>query len=160
MPWIKKVANDPRVAATILPVGSGLTIAQNCDIEGRMFLPLYKEVPIILPTLFLPKSMLLLLLFHWIIIFYIVIELPFAISLSTSTKVSFLLLRLWRVTLVNPKNKAQTGIYSSLTQRMWKMHELAYLYLSHIKRRTKKSQWKVNNLMVRFFASVIYFHIL
>ena len=147
MPWIKKVANDPRVAATILPVGSGLTIAQNCDIEGSMFLRLYKGMSTILPALFLPKSTLLLLLFHWIII---VIELPFAISLSTSTKVSFLLLRLWRVTMVNPKNKAQTGIYSSLTQRMLKMHELAYLYLSHIKSRTKKSQGKVNNLMVRF----------
>ena len=140
---------------SILPVGSGLTIAQNCDIEGRMFLPLYKEVPIIIPTLFLSKSMLLLLLFHWIIIFYIVIELPFAISLSTSTKVSFLLLRLWRVTMVNPKNKAQTGIYSSLTQRMLKMHELVYLYLSHIGSGTKKSQWKVNNLMVRFLFLVL-----
>ena len=109
MPWIKKVAYDPRVAATILPVGSGLTIAQNCDIEGSMFLRLYKGMSTILPALFLPKSTLLLLLFHWIII---VIELPFAISLSTSTKVFFLLLRIWRVTMVNPKNKAQTGCYS------------------------------------------------
>ena len=152
MPWIKKVANDPRVAATILPVGSGLTIAQNCDIEGSMFLRLYKGMSTILPTLFLPKSTLLLLLFHCIII---VIELPLAISLSTSTKVSFLLLRLWRVTMVNPKNKAQTGIYSSLTQRMLKMHELVYLYLSHIGSGTKKSQWKVNNLMVRFLFLVL-----
>ena len=66
-----------------------------CDIQGRMFLSICQEVPIILPVLFLSKSMLLLLLFHWVFIF---IELPFAISLSTSTKVYFLLLRLWRVT--------------------------------------------------------------
>ena len=152
MPWIKQVANDPRVAATILPVGSGLTIAQNCDIEGSMFLRLYKGGSVIQPAVFPPKSMLLLLLFHWIII---VIELPFAMSLSTSTKVSFLLLRIWRVTMVNPKNKAQTGIYSSLTQRMLKMHELVYLYLSHIGSGTKKSQWRVNNLMVRFLFLVL-----
>ena len=147
MPWIKKVANDPRVAATILPVGSGLTIAQNCDIEGSMFLRLYKGMSTILPALFLPKSILLLPLFHWIII---VIELPFAISLSTSTKVFFLLLRIWRVTMVNPKNKAQTGCYSDpITLRMLKMHELAYFCI-HIGSRTKKSRWKVNNLMVCF----------
>ena len=122
----KEVANDPRVTATIIPMASGLTIAQNCDIEGRMFLRLYKGVSTILPALFLPKSILLLPLFHWIII---VIELPFAISLSTSTKVSFLLLRLWRVTMVNPKNKAQTGIYSSLTQRVFNV--FASLILSY-----------------------------
>ena len=92
----EKVTNDPRVTATILPTASGLTIAQNCDIEGKMFLRLYKGMSTILPALFLPKSILLLLLFHWIII---VIELPFAISLSTSTIVSFLLLRLWQVTI-------------------------------------------------------------
>ena len=162
MPWIKKVANDPRVTATILPSGSGLTIATKLwHWRENVPTPLQRSA-IIIPTLFLSKSMLLLLLFHWIIIFYIVIELPFAISLSTSTIVSFLLLRLWRVTMINPKNKAQTGIYPSLTQRMFKMHELVYLYLSHIGSGTKKSQWKVNNLMVRFFVfgSVIYFHIL
>ena len=60
----KKVTDDPRVAATILPVGSGLTIAQNCDIEGSMFLRLYKGMSTILPALFLPKSILLLPLFH------------------------------------------------------------------------------------------------
>ena len=92
----EKVTNDPRVTATILPIASGLTLAQNFDIEGKMFLRLYKGMSTILPALFLPKSILLLLLFHWIII---VIELPFAISLSTSTKVSFLLLRLWQVTI-------------------------------------------------------------
>ena len=123
----KEVANDPRVTATIIPMASGLTIAQNCDIEGRMFLRLYKGVSTILPALFLPKSILLLPIFHWIII---VIELPFAILLSTSTKVqSFLLLRLWRVTMVNPKNKAQTGIYSSLTQRVFNV--FASLILSY-----------------------------
>ena len=46
----KNVANDPRVTATILPIGSGLTIAQNCDIEGTMFLRLYKGMSTILPA--------------------------------------------------------------------------------------------------------------
>ena len=146
MPWIKKVANDPRVAATILPVGSGLTIAQNCDIEGSMFLRLYKGMSTILPALFLPKSTLLLLLFHWI---FIVIELPFAISLSTSTKVFFLLLRIWRVTMVNPKNKAQTGCYSDPNTENVK-NTWTGLPCIHIGSRTKKSRWKVNNLMVCF----------
>ena len=60
----KKVINDARVTATILPIGSDLTIAQNCDIEGRMFLRLHKGMSTIEPALLLPKSMLLLLLFH------------------------------------------------------------------------------------------------
>ena len=65
--------------------------------------------------------------------------------------------------MVNPKNKAQIWIYSSLTLRMLKMHELAYLYISHIGSKIEKSQWKVTNLMVCFsflLLSLIYFHIL
>ena len=56
----KEVANDPRVTATIIPMASGLAIAQNCDIEGSMFLRLYKGMSTILPALFPPKSILFL----------------------------------------------------------------------------------------------------
>ena len=81
-----------------------------------MFLSICQEVPIILPALFLPKSMLLLLLFHWIFIF---IELPFAISLSTSTKVSFLLLRLWRVTRMTIGTFSTDGFDDGYGNRKW-----------------------------------------
>ena len=81
-----------------------------------MFLSICQEAPIILPALFLPKSMLLLLLFHWIFIF---IELPFAISLSTSTKVSFLLLRLWRVTRMTMGTFSTDGFDDGYGNRKW-----------------------------------------